>query len=497
MEAWAVLPDQQKKWLILINNWDIDRQAVYRYRNPVLLPKGSVLHMRFVYDNSADNTHNPHVPPVRVRAGNRSEDEMAHLWLQVLPVNTRMGGPDPRLLLEEAWMRNWLRKDPKDLVPLYNLASALAGQGNFEEAIVTYRQALVFHPGDERIMNELGAAFENSGDWQQAQKVFAQNIALHPDTCYARFNLATSDLKHDQANAAEQQFRAMLTRCADDAPIHSGLGAALEMQGQEEPAEVAFRAALGMNPDDFTALFDLGDLALRAGQPQRPAEFLASAVRQRPQDADAREHLAEAYAMSGRMDDATTQLREAIRLAPSDPDPHSLLSQALASNGQPLEAIAERKTALHLRPNDADEWNDLGVLEATAASLPKRGTISAVPYSGARSCPSASELAASSAIAFTHVLGIHPVKKKAKSTPKNGASFVGRTPHPKAVGFESCNHNSPRMHMHRLTQRAESNRCMQVRCVWTILALRREIASQISRFPEIVNGPSCSFCQGL
>ena len=124
MEAWATLPDQQKKWLILIPDWDIDRQSVYRYRKPVFLPKGSVVHMRYVYDNSSGNPHNPHNPPVRVKAGNRSEDEMAHLWLQVLPVNTPTDGPDPRLLLEEAWMRSWLRKDPDDIIPLYNLASA-------------------------------------------------------------------------------------------------------------------------------------------------------------------------------------------------------------------------------------------------------------------------------------------------------------------------------------------------------------------------------------
>jgi Flp pilus assembly protein TadD len=115
---------------------------------------------------------------------------MAHLWLQVLPVNTPSNGPDPRLLLEEAWMRNWLTKDPGDIIPLYNLASALADQGKYQEAIVAYRHALVLHPDDERTLNELGAALENSGDWQQARRTVMQDIAAHPKTCNARFNLA-------------------------------------------------------------------------------------------------------------------------------------------------------------------------------------------------------------------------------------------------------------------------------------------------------------------
>jgi Flp pilus assembly protein TadD/mono/diheme cytochrome c family protein len=369
MEAWATLPDQKKKWLIVIPSWDIDRQSVYRYRNPVFLPKGSVVHMRYTYDNSSGNEHNPHSPPVRVKAGNRSEDEMAHLWLQVLPVNVPPGSPDPRLLLQEAWMRNWLNKDPDDIIPLYNLASALAAQGKYQDALIVYRHALGLHPGDERTLNELGASLENSGDWQQAQKVFLQDIADHPGTCNARFNLARSELRHDQAGAAEQQFRTMLAQCPADATIHSGLGAALDSEGHSDAAEAEFRAALQIDAHDFTALYNLGGLALQAGQPQQAADLLQAAVEQRPKDVDARQQLAAAYALSGRMSEAVVQLREAITLLPANPDLHAQLSQALASVGQLEPAIAERKTALHLRANDADDWNNLGVLEARAGRI--------------------------------------------------------------------------------------------------------------------------------
>jgi Flp pilus assembly protein TadD/mono/diheme cytochrome c family protein len=369
MEAWAMLPDQQKKWLIVIPSWDIDRQSVYRYRSPVFLPKGSVVHMRYTYDNSSANEHNPHSPPVRVKAGNRSEDEMAHLWLQVLPVNVPPGSPDPRLLLQEAWMRNWLTKDPSDIIPLYNLASVLAAQGKYQDALVVYRNALSLHPGDERVLNELGAVLDNSGDWRQAQQVFQQDIADHPGTCNARFNLARSELRHDQANNAEQQFRTMLAQCPADATIHSGLGAALDSEGHSDAAEAEFRAALQIDAHDFTALYNLGGLALQAGQPQQAADLLLGAVEQRPNDVEAHQQLAAAYGLSGRMSDAVIQLREAITLSPANPDLHAQLSQALASTGQLEPAIAERKTALHLRADDADDWNNLGVLEARAGRI--------------------------------------------------------------------------------------------------------------------------------
>ena len=57
MEAWATLPDQQKRWLILIPSWDIDRQSVYRYRKPVFsaqgLSRAHALYLRQLFQQCA------------------------------------------------------------------------------------------------------------------------------------------------------------------------------------------------------------------------------------------------------------------------------------------------------------------------------------------------------------------------------------------------------------------------------------------------------------
>jgi Flp pilus assembly protein TadD/mono/diheme cytochrome c family protein len=364
LEAWATLPNQQKKWLIDIPSWDIDRQSVYRYLKPVRLPKGTVVHMHYIFDNSTANPHNPHSPPIRVRAGNRSEDEMAHLWLQVLPVNTPASSPDPRLLLEEAWMRERLSKEPTDTLALYNLASTESSLGHSKEAIAAYQQALVLHPGDERTLTGLGAAFEASGDWQAAAKVYEQAIGTHPETCDARFNLAELELKHDQPAAAEQHLRNLLTHCPPDAAAHSALGAALLAQDQTNAATTEFQTALQINSSDFTALLNLGGLALQAGASQQALDYLAAAARQRPADIDTLEQLAGAYVQSGLYDNAVEQLNVAIKLAPQNPTLHALLSQVLSTNDHLAMAIEEQKKALQLDADDPDGWNNLGVMQA-------------------------------------------------------------------------------------------------------------------------------------
>ncbi|MGB2655407.1 MAG: cytochrome c, partial [Candidatus Acidiferrum sp.] len=66
--AYATLPDGKRETLIHISNWDLNWQAVYHYAEPMDLPAGTKISMRFTYDNSADNIRNPNDPPIRVMA---------------------------------------------------------------------------------------------------------------------------------------------------------------------------------------------------------------------------------------------------------------------------------------------------------------------------------------------------------------------------------------------------------------------------------------------
>jgi tetratricopeptide (TPR) repeat protein len=364
LEAWAALPNGTRKELILIPSWDIDRQSVYRYRTPLFLPKGTVLHMHYVYDNSAANEHNPNSPPIRVKAGNRSVDEMGHLWLQVLPVNTPPHSQDPRLLLEEAWMRQRLAKESSDPIALYNLASTESTLGDEKSAVATYRQALALHPDDSRTLTGLGVAFETAGDWQRAVPTYERAIVAHPDACDARFNLAELELKHDQAPAAEQQLRAMLDHCPADAGVHSALGVALETENQPTAALPEFQRALALDPNNFTALYNLGVLASQSGDFATAVAHLTAASTQRPNDIDTLEQLAGAYAQSGQLDAATEQLQTAIKVSPNDASLHALLSQVLASNDHLALAIDQQREALRLSASDPDGWNNLGVMQA-------------------------------------------------------------------------------------------------------------------------------------
>jgi mono/diheme cytochrome c family protein len=76
MRVTATLPDGTKKPLIYVKDWDFNWQETYVYKEAVALPKGTVLHVDAVYDNSETNPRQTNHPAKEVRWGEQTTDEM-------------------------------------------------------------------------------------------------------------------------------------------------------------------------------------------------------------------------------------------------------------------------------------------------------------------------------------------------------------------------------------------------------------------------------------
>lgn len=87
LKVWAQLPDGKTKDMLLISDWDFNWQDTYRYKQPFILPKGTVVHSEWTWDNTAENPRNPNTPPKRIVLGEGSTDEMTGLIIGGLSVN--------------------------------------------------------------------------------------------------------------------------------------------------------------------------------------------------------------------------------------------------------------------------------------------------------------------------------------------------------------------------------------------------------------------------
>jgi tetratricopeptide (TPR) repeat protein len=258
--ALATLPDGTKKTLIHIGSWDLNWQAVYRYKEPVDLPAGTTISMRFTYDNSADNIRNPNQPPKRVLAGNRASDEMAHLWLQVLPRESADATLDPRLPIQEALALHHIQNDPEDFEAHYNLAALLQLKGEMSGAVLQFSEAVRIRPEDSTANNALGAVLLASGHLDGA--IVHLNTALkgRPDYFDAHYNLGNALAAQGDFPRALLHFRAAVRLNPQDAMAEANLGSALAETGNLKEARLHFERALQIDPKNELARENLEQL---------------------------------------------------------------------------------------------------------------------------------------------------------------------------------------------------------------------------------------------
>jgi Flp pilus assembly protein TadD len=233
---------------------------VYRYAQKVNLPKGTTITMRYTYDNSEGNPLNPHRPPERVQGGNRAVDEMAHLWLQVLPDNITGSSEDPRMLLEAALSQHQVDKDADDFIAQYNLASMLRNEGKLRDALTHYSVAARLRPEDPNVRNALASALLQQGDLSQAVQHLTDAIRLRPQYFDAQYNLALALVSENRFSDAAQHFAEAVRLKPDDAQAHANLGAALAELGKLREAKLELEQALKLRPGDETSRENLDQI---------------------------------------------------------------------------------------------------------------------------------------------------------------------------------------------------------------------------------------------
>ena len=257
VEGWAELPDGTRRQLVTIADWDFDWQDEYRYVRPVALPAGSVLHMDWSFDNSADNPHNPESPPVHVRYGAASTDEMAELIFEVEPA------------------------DPRQLAAL----DADYGRKFLSAQIDVVRRRLAQAPDDADAYADLGAFMQLRGDSEDALAAFDGAIARDPDHVRAHTERAIVLAKIDRIDEAVAAARRAVAADPEDARAQLVLANNLRKQGNDDDAIAAYRRALALDDDVANAHNNLGIMLERRGDLAGAREHFARAVELSPAQA--------------------------------------------------------------------------------------------------------------------------------------------------------------------------------------------------------------------
>jgi len=219
----------------------MEGQDDYRHITPVHLPLGTMVVMRYTYDNSSANIRNPYNPPQRVRFGPRSTDEMAELMLQIVP--------------SDAAALDELRRDVS---------------AKLQRDVIAGLQALLTeNPADYLSHTELAVQYVEAGELERGIAHLEEAIAVKADFADAHYNLGSAATSpeaelRDPAEAVLFAERAAKRTGHQDVMVLDSLAAAYAGVGRFEQAVRAAQSAI--------------ELASRANAPHT-----AAAIRQRLQ----------------------------------------------------------------------------------------------------------------------------------------------------------------------------------------------------------------------
>lgn len=202
MQIWAELPDGAKQGLLRISDWDFNWQSDYRYVDPLPLPAGTKLMMRYTYDNSADNIRNPSSPPRRVTSGWGSFEEMGEVAVQVL-----LDQRDDWSKLQETQTRYDIEKTGQRPTLYFQLAAALRHQGRIEEAETTLRELLSLYPQDLSIRLYLAEHLASQDQRREVVELLAGGLSWHGESSMYREQLAQAYMRVGVGSRAMAHFK--------------------------------------------------------------------------------------------------------------------------------------------------------------------------------------------------------------------------------------------------------------------------------------------------
>ncbi len=167
---------------------------------------------------------------------------------------------------DETLWHDTLAKNPACWLAHNNLGNVLSKQGQTEEAIRQYQEALRLKPDYADAHNNLGAVLGKQGQRDEAINQFREAIRLRPDHADAHNNLGVALGQKGRIDEAICQFQAAVRLKPGHADAHNNLGVALSTKGQTEEAVSQFQEALKLKPEYASARKNLDALlAAKAG----------------------------------------------------------------------------------------------------------------------------------------------------------------------------------------------------------------------------------------
>src|SRR5438093_1091073 len=247
-----------------------------------------------------------------------------------------------------------------------NIARALFKKKDYERATKVLHDYLRRQPRSKDADNLLGNIAMERKEYAEAEKRFRTALEYEPNFTDARNSLGILYNKLGRRDDALKEFLKVIAVDPEYAEALNNIGVIYKEQGKAQEAIASFRKAMTADPE-FAGSFSNMALALvKQGKTEEGEGELKKALVIDPRYAPAYLNLARSLLGHGRTSEVVDVLTTGTRLLPGDPDLQGLLGETYLRLGQKERAIAAFEASLRLKPDQAELRRRLRALGAGA-----------------------------------------------------------------------------------------------------------------------------------
>jgi tetratricopeptide (TPR) repeat protein len=248
----------------------------------------------------------------------------------------------------------------------------------YRDLVALYTATLKKNPGCWMAHYNLGIVRREQGDIDQAIDHYQDAVALRPAYAEAHYNLGRLLVEQGRLDDAVAHYEKAVEINPGDPEAQNNLGVTLFGIGRVDDAILHYQKALEIQPDYAEASCNLANALISEGDFDGAIARYRVCVAAIPDQAEAQYNLASALLRKGRTDEAIIHYQKVLQLYPENADAHANLGSAFAAKGGVRDAVAEYTRAIEISPENVAALSNLAWLLATSADRSLRNGTEAV-----------------------------------------------------------------------------------------------------------------------
>ncbi|MFL2508091.1 MAG: tetratricopeptide repeat protein [Candidatus Pseudothioglobus sp.] len=252
--------------------------------------------------------------------------------------------------------------NPKYSKAHYNLGGAFHELGALDDSVKSYLKSLSIDPDYAEAHNNLGNVYRQKKLLDKAVNSYTSAININPDYLEAHYSIGLVFQDLGQTDLMISHIKKVITIKPDFAEAHNNLGIALKRNGKLDDAILSYKNAIAIQPNNIKAYNNLGNVFKEKGLIDQSIRSYKAALQINPNLMLLNINLGNAYKELGQLDDAISSYEKAISIDSNNSEAYNNLGIVLNKIGRTDNAITSYEKALEINPKYTDSYNNLGIV---------------------------------------------------------------------------------------------------------------------------------------